>query len=106
MTDEALLEAVKRAETGLIDADLGGGVIKQRIPRPNEGRSGGYRAILIVAASEVYLFVHLLAKTDRQNFSAGELMDARDFASLVTSLSESELALYLQSAAVREVPPQ
>ena len=33
----ALWEAVERAERGLIDADLGGGVIKQRISRPGAG---------------------------------------------------------------------
>ncbi len=38
--DEALLEAVARAERGQIDADLGGGVIKQRVARRGQGRSG------------------------------------------------------------------
>jgi hypothetical protein len=38
--------AIERAEEGLVDADLGGGVIKQRIARRGEGRSGGYRTII------------------------------------------------------------
>lgn len=42
-----LCEAVDRAERGLIDADLGRGVIKQRIARSNEGRSGGFRSIIL-----------------------------------------------------------
>ena len=33
ISDEELCLAVLRAETGLIDADLGGGVIKQRLAR-------------------------------------------------------------------------
>ena len=41
--DTDLREAVNRAENGLIDADLGGGVIKQRIARKGQGKSGGYR---------------------------------------------------------------
>ena len=44
-----LLEAVQRASGGLIDADLGGGLIKQRVSRPGQGRSGGYRTILVSA---------------------------------------------------------
>lgn len=44
--DDVLREAVGRAERGLIDADLGGGVIKQRVAREGEGRSGGYRTII------------------------------------------------------------
>ena len=45
--DEALREAADRASRGLVDADLGGGVVKQRSARPEEGRSGGVRAILL-----------------------------------------------------------
>ncbi|WP_338926885.1 type II toxin-antitoxin system RelE/ParE family toxin [Mycetohabitans endofungorum] len=39
MPDNALLEAVERAEKGQIDADLGGGVIKQRVARKGQGKS-------------------------------------------------------------------
>jgi hypothetical protein len=42
-----LREAVARAEKGQIDADLGGEVIKQRIARPGQGRSRGYRTIIL-----------------------------------------------------------
>ena len=51
LEDTALCEAVQRAATGLIDADLGGGVIKQRIARKGGGRSGGFRAIVLTAAA-------------------------------------------------------
>jgi hypothetical protein len=40
--DPILVDAVARAEKGQVDADLGGGVIKQRIARPGRGKSGGY----------------------------------------------------------------
>lgn len=33
LLDDSLLEAIKRAERGLVDADLGGGLIKQRVAR-------------------------------------------------------------------------
>jgi len=47
IADEELCEAVRRAERGLIDADLGGGVIKQRLARAGQGKSGGFRSILL-----------------------------------------------------------
>ncbi|HZT51651.1 MAG TPA: type II toxin-antitoxin system RelE/ParE family toxin [Stellaceae bacterium] len=47
IADAALCEAVRRAEAGLIDADLGGGVIKQRLARPGGGKSGGLRSIVV-----------------------------------------------------------
>jgi hypothetical protein len=46
LTDTDLCAAVRRAENGMIDADLGHGLIKQRIPRKHQGRSGGFRSIL------------------------------------------------------------
>ena len=44
--DRSLLEAILRAERGIIDADLGGGIIKQRVARPGQGRSGGFRMLV------------------------------------------------------------
>ena len=35
--DVALWQAVEAADKGLVDADLGGGLIKQRIARPGQG---------------------------------------------------------------------
>lgn len=45
ISDSDLIEAVRRADNGLIDADLGGGVIKQRIARKGQGKSSGYRSL-------------------------------------------------------------
>ncbi len=46
VADTKLVEAVRNIENGLVDADYGGGLIKQRIARDGEGRSGGYRGII------------------------------------------------------------
>jgi len=48
IADAVLREAVARAERGQIDAELGGEVIKQRIARPGQGRSKGYRTIIFL----------------------------------------------------------
>jgi hypothetical protein len=40
--DDVLCDAVQRAENGLIDANLGGGVIKQRLAREGQGKSSGF----------------------------------------------------------------
>ena len=53
---EALWEAVDRAEKGLVDADLGGGVIKQRIARPGESKSKGYRSIVLYRRGDKAFF--------------------------------------------------
>lgn len=59
-----------RVEAGLIDADLGSGLIKQRIARQGRGKSGGYRSILIVRSGERAIFVFAFAKSDKPVLSA------------------------------------
>ena len=59
-----LVEVVERAANGMIDADLGGGVIKQRIPRKGGGRSSGYRAIILYRKNDLAIFVYGYAKSD------------------------------------------
>ena len=71
--DAALCEAVDRAGRGLIDADLGGGVIKQRVSRAGEGKSGGYRTLIFFRQAERAIFAFGFAKSDRENLSASEL---------------------------------
>jgi hypothetical protein len=41
ISDASLVKAIRSAEDGLVDADLGGGLIKQRIARAGQGKSGG-----------------------------------------------------------------
>ena len=80
--DGALCEAVERAEKGLVDADLGGGVIKQRVPREGQGRSGGYRTLLAFRSGEFSVFLFGFAKSDRGNIAPDELEDLQTIASL------------------------
>ena len=72
IADAVLLEAVARAEKGQIDADLGGGVIKQRISRPGQGRSKGYRTIILFRRGTKAFFVYGFAKSQRANIEDDE----------------------------------
>jgi hypothetical protein len=84
--DARLCEAVAAAERGQIDADYGGGVIKQRIARPNQGKSGGYRSIILFRRGERAFFVYGFAKNDRANI---DVSDERDFKELARILLEA-----------------
>lgn len=77
ISEAALVEAIRRAERGLIDADLGGGVIKQRVARPGGGRSGGYRTLIAVRFGDFAVFLFGFAKNDRGNIGPDELGDLR-----------------------------
>lgn len=77
ISDKSLDEAIRRAESGLIDADLGGGLIKQRVARSGKGRSGGYRMIIAFRARGRAVFLYAFAKNERENIDADELSDLR-----------------------------
>lgn len=62
-------------QNDISDDDLGGGVIKQRIPRP--GRSSGFRSIMLFRSGERAVFVFGFAKSDQDNISAADLKDFR-----------------------------
>ena len=78
-----LCDAVARAERGLVDADLGGGVIKQRIARPGEGRSGGFRTIILFRAQERAFFVYGFPKSSQDNITNDDLKAYREFAAWI-----------------------
>jgi hypothetical protein len=73
LADSSLGEAVLRANRGLVDADLGGHLIKQRVARSGEGRSGGYRVLIAFEASKRAVFLLGFAKNERDNISGKEL---------------------------------
>lgn len=58
VSDEKLCEAVGRADDGLVDADLGGGLIKQRVARAGQGRSGGHRTIIAFRTKNRSVFLY------------------------------------------------
>jgi hypothetical protein len=76
--DSSLREAIERAERGLVDADLGGGVIKQRVPRTGQGRSGGYRLLVAYRSGDRAVFLYGFAKNERDNITDDELATLRD----------------------------
>lgn len=69
--------AIERARSGLIDADLGGGLIKQRIARKGQGRSAGYRVIVAYRAQSRVVFLYGFAKNDLDNISPNQLQTFR-----------------------------
>lgn len=92
LADAALLEAVERAEKGQIDADLGGGVIKQRIARKGMGKSGGYRTIILFRRGDRAVFMYGFAKSDRDNIRTDEEKQFKEAAKHVLALTEKQLA--------------
>ncbi len=92
IADAALREAVARADRGQIDADLGGEVVKQRIARPGQGRSKGYRTIILFRRGEKAFFVYGFSKSQRANIDDDEEQQFKQAAKHVLALTEKQLA--------------
>lgn len=92
ISDDALWDAVERAEKGQIDADLGGGVIKQRIARPGESKSKGYRSIILFRKGELSFFVYGFSKSELGNIRADEEAQFKKMARHVLSLTDAQLS--------------
>ena len=103
LEDAALCEAVRRARRGLIDANLGGSVIKQRVARKGGGRSGGFRTILLFRRGELAFFVYGFAKSGRENLRRDELETFRLLADEYLALDRSGLAAAQTVGAIIEV---
>ncbi|MGA8757101.1 MAG: type II toxin-antitoxin system RelE/ParE family toxin, partial [Stellaceae bacterium] len=103
ITDAELCEAVANVERGLIDADLGGGVIKQRIARQGGGKSGGFRALILLRIGERAFFVHGFAKNDRDNLRDDELVALKKLAGELLNYGEAALAQAIAAGTLMEV---
>ena len=103
ISDKSVAQSIERAERGLIDADLGGGVIKQRVARPGQGKSGGFRTVVLYRTTERAFFVYGFAKSDRDNLSKGEEVQFRMAASHVLGLSGDQLEVLIGQGQFSEV---
>lgn len=101
--DAALRDAVRRVGSGLVDADLSGGVIKQRIARRGQGRSGGFRTIVLFRRDECAIFVYGFAKSGRDNLRRDELRAFRMLAREMLALDEAGLEAALANGTIIEV---
>lgn len=101
--DSSLRDAVGRADKGLIDANLGGGVIKQRIARPGQGKSGGYRTIIVFKQGERAFFVYGYAKSNRDNITENEEEVFKKAAKELLSLSDAQINQLIANGALMEV---
>ena len=103
ISDASLCEAVQRAEHGLFDAQLGGGVIKQRVARPGQGRSGGYRVLIAYRPRTLSVFLYGFAKSERDNVDDNELATLRDIAKGWFHSDANTLARAIAAGLVLEV---
>ena len=98
-----LLGAANAVASGLSDADLGGGVFKQRIAREGGGKSGGFRTIILFKVGGHSFFVHGFAKNEKANITSKELKALKKLATTFLSLDTEALEKASAAGEIAEV---
>ena len=101
--DAKLVETVQNIESGLIDADYGGGLIKQRIARDGGGKSGGYRSAVAFRSETRSIFLFAFPKSNQENLTAVEKREYKKAAALYLGMTEENLKKAIDSGALIEV---
>ena len=103
LEDHSLCDAIERAERGLVDADLGGGIIKQRVARKGQGRSGGYRLLIAYRSGKRAVFLYGFAKSERDNIDADELETLKEIGAAWLEVKKERLEYAIKEGILREV---
>lgn len=103
LTDEALCTAVSEMNAGLIDADLGGGVVKKRVALPGRGKSGSARTLVATNKGNRWFFIFGFEKNERANINKKELEALQDIASDLLRLNSKQLDAHIDIEAIQEI---
>lgn len=99
----ALANAIREIEAGLVDAVLGGGLVKKRVAREGSGKSSGYRTIIAFSSGQRSLFLYGFAKSDRDNIESDELRELRKLSQIFLALKDEEITSALEIDRIEEI---
>jgi hypothetical protein len=103
LASESLRAAAVDVAAGEHDADLGGGVFKQRVARPGGGKSGGFRTIILFKVGGHSFFAHGFAKNEKANVSVKELRALKQLAAVYLGLSGDAIEAAVAAGELIEV---
>ena len=103
LADPDLRQSVTEMEAGLIDADLGGQVVKKRIALPGRGKRGSARTIVATNRGDRWYFIFGFGKNERANIDKHELRTLQELASDLLGQDDKALAAALEADELVEV---
>lgn len=103
LNDAQLKIASMEIERGLIDADLGHGLIKKRIARKGEGKRGGHRCLLAYKQKKKAIFLFGFSKNDQENITEAQLQSLNCLAKEYLRLDSKNLNKLLDKGLLVEV---
>ena len=103
LTDGALCAAVAEMAHGLIDADLGGGVVKKRVGLAGRGKRSGARTLVATNRGDRWFFVYGFAKNDRANIADDELEVLQGIAEQLLVLTDLQRDAAVEDSSLKEI---
>lgn len=103
LTDQALCAAVGEMVAGLIDAELGGDVLKKRVGLPGRGKRGGVRTLVATRKGNRWFFVFGFEKSERANITPTELDALQTLASSLLALTAAQLDSAVEDGTLQEI---
>lgn len=103
LMDAALCLAVQEMVAGLIDAELGGHVVKKRVALPGRGKRGGARTLVATQKGNCWFFVFGFEKNERAHISPAELEALQALAAELLALSGAQLNATVEDGALQEI---
>ena len=98
-----LRKAMDEISRGLVDATLGGELVKKRVARAGAGKSGGYRTLVAVRVSDRAVFLHLFAKSEKANVDRHELSALKALAKHYLTMTTEALNTAVTRGALLEI---
>ena len=103
VTDVMLCHAAGEIEAGLIDAKLGGFLVKKRVAAPGRGKRGGYRTIVGHRQGDRLIFVHGFAKNETENITRKEKEALRKLCDVYMRADDKKLAEMIETKQILEI---
>lgn len=97
------MAAVEEMQRGLVDADLGGGLLKKRIARPGAGKRGGYRTLLAGNRRDRWVFLFGFGKNELDNIGEDDEWDYRKLAGIYLGKRENDIAQLIHEGELQEI---
>jgi len=103
LTEAAIQRAVLEMLQGLIDADLGGNLVKKRVALPGHGKRGGARTIVARRSADHWFFLYGFNKNERGDLARDELRALREVGNQLLELDDQQLAIALGAGEIMEL---
>jgi len=103
LSDKLLCAAIEEMSRGLIDANLGGGLVKKRVARPGAGKSSGFRTLLATNKNDKWFFVYGFAKNDRDNIENQEMLALKRLAAVLLGMDANAIKQLLADNELKEI---